>query len=209
MASLGKKILSAFVDMDNSKPTETAPATQQVTRPHISAPQAAPAGTDAGSSKFSEHFNRLFADANLPGPDYYEFSKMTEAMQGIADEKARFCAAFAGLQVQGLDKQKLLSSAQQYLQILEADAAAFNQTLDQALLEKVQSRKKEIAEAQERIQQLSQEIVRLQQQTETLTQEIAVNEAKIESNTAGYTAALNASKNKILIDIDKIYTHIL
>jgi len=157
MASLGKKILSAFVDLDHSTQPEPAPAaTQQVSRPHTAAPQAPPAGTDTGSSKFSEHFNRLFADANLPGPDYYEFSKMTEAMQAIADEKARFCAAFAGLQVQGLDKQKLLSSAQQYLQILEADAVAFHQTIDQALLEKVQTRKKEMAEAQERIQRLSQ-----------------------------------------------------
>ncbi|GGH58708.1 archaellum component FlaC [Filimonas zeae] len=209
MASLGKKILSAFVDMDDSTPTEPAPAaTQHVSRPHTAVPQAPPAGTDNGSSKFSEHFNRLFADANLPGPDYYEFWKMTEAMQAIADEKARFCAAFAGLQVQGLDKQKLLSSAQQYLQILEADAAAFNNTIDQTLLEKVQSRKKEMAGTQEKIQQLSQEIIRLQQHTEVLTQEIAANEAKIESSTAGYATALAASKNKILQNIDKIYTHI-
>lgn len=208
MASLGKKILSAFVEMDDSKTKEKEPETlPQQTFQHVAPQQVTPVTAEAGS-KFSEHFNRLFAEANLPGPDYYEFSKMTEAMQAIADEKARFAAAFAGLQVQGLDKQKLLSSAQQYLQILEADAAAFHNTIDEALLEKVQSRKKEMADTQERIQKLSQEIITLQQHIDTLTQEIAGNEAKIENSTAGYAAALAGSKNKLLHDMEKINKHI-
>src|SRR4051812_32911846 len=105
MPSLGKKLLSAFIELDDARPQEKESATTPVYTPsvHIS--------TDV-SSKFREHFNSLFSEANLPGPGYYEFSKMTAAMQVIADEKSRFCAAFAGLEVQGLDKQKLLSSTQ-------------------------------------------------------------------------------------------------
>jgi predicted nucleic acid-binding Zn-ribbon protein len=209
MASLGKKILSAFVELDNSEPPVTKPAAQPQSAFQAPVRQAAIPATPDGGNKFSEHFNRLFAEANLPGPDYYEFFKMTEAMQVIADEKARFCAAFAGLQVQGLDKQKLLSSAQEYIRILEADAAAFHNTIDAALLEKVQSRKKEMEEAQQRIQQLSQEIVHLQQQLSILTQEIAENETKIEHSTAGYAAALADRRNQLLQDIEKIKQHIL
>ncbi|SIT32126.1 hypothetical protein SAMN05421788_11133 [Filimonas lacunae] len=209
MASLGKKILSAFIEVTDSDQQQAAPETQSHTA--LQAPVSkTETHTDAATgNKFRDHFNKLFADANLPGPDYFEFSKMTEAMQAIADEKARYCAAFAGLQVQGMDKHKLLSSAQQYVQMLEADAAAFHSTIDQTVVEKVQSRKKEIDATQQRIQQLSQEIIQLQKLTETLNNEIAENEQKLENSTAGYAAALAHSKNKLLQDIEKIKQHIL
>jgi hypothetical protein len=204
MPSFGKKILSAFVDLSDEEKQPEA-----VHQPPVSHAPAESAAAPEVNSKFSEHFNKLFADANLPGPDYYEFSKMTEAMQAIADEKARYCAAFAGLQVQGLSKGKLLSSAMEYVQILEADAVSFHNTIDAALSEKVQSRKKEMAEASERIQKLSQEIVTLQQHMDALTKEIAENEAKIEHSAAGYSTAMEYSKHKLLQDIEKIKVHIL
>ena len=46
-------------------------------------------------------------------------------MQAVPDEQVRYITAFAGLSVQGLDKQKLLSTAAQYLQLLETDATNF------------------------------------------------------------------------------------
>lgn len=209
MPSLGKKILSAFIEMEDKEKKETDAAT-----PSVQASPPPPRNTEtrtAGDTdhKFNDYFNKLFADANLPGPDYYEFAKMTEAMHVIKDEGARFSAAFAGLQAQGLDKQKLLSSAQEYLKILDADAAAFHNTVDQALLDKVQNKKKEVDEVQARIQKLSQEIQNLQQQIGVLTQEMAENEAKIENNSSGYEVAMTSSKNKLLQDIEKIKQHIL
>lgn len=202
MASFGKKFLSAFIELDEDQPRDTTPERFIETPVPVTVSAAV-------SNKFSEHFNRLFSEANLPGPGYYEFSKMTEAMLVIADEKARFCAAFAGLQVQGLSKEKLLSSTQEYLQVLNADATAFHNTLNATISEKVQSRKDEVNEAQERIQQLSQEIVNLQQQMALLTKEIAENETKIDTNTAGYTAAMADTRNRLLQDIEKIKEHII
>ena len=106
MASLGKRILSAFVEVTEdeqpvikqgeTKQTPTSISTQSYTT------------LPAAPSKFRDYFDKLLREANIPGPDYFEFSKMTEAMQAITDEKARYSAAFAGLSVQGLDKQKLL-----------------------------------------------------------------------------------------------------
>lgn len=209
MASFGKKLLSAFIEVeDKNTKNEDAAAPPVHASPTPVSRQETRAATET-ESKFSDHFNRLFADANLPGPDYYEFAKMTEAMHVIKDEGARFTAAFAGLQAQGLDKQKLLSSAQEYVKILDADAAAFHNTVDQALLDKVQNKKKEMEQVQDRIQKLSQEIVGLQQQIAALTQEVAENEAKIENSTSGYDAAMTNSRNKLLQDIEKIKQHII
>jgi len=206
MSSIGKKFLSAFVEVTSDKKEEQVTATEPVTmQPHTT---GRPAITE-DNSKFADYFNKLFAEANLPGPDYYEFSKMTEAMLGIPDEKARYCAAFAGLQVQGLDKQKLLQSVQEYQQLLDADAIAFNKTVNTALQEKVTAKKEAIEQAKNEMQQLSQKILQLQQQVTTLADEIAENEAKLEGNKSGYISTLESCHAKLAADIEKIKQYIL
>src|ERR1044072_7196936 len=133
---------------------------------------------------------------------------MIAAMQALPDEQVRYTTAFAGLTVQGLDKQKLLSTAAQYIQILENDAASFHNTVDAALQEKVHEKKKTMAEKANRIQQLTQEITNLQQELQQLQQEILENEEKIEANTGGYKAESEALKNRIATDIEKIKQYI-
>jgi DNA repair exonuclease SbcCD ATPase subunit len=206
MSSIGKKILSAFGEVKEDKEEVRTIADEPVAKPSFI--DSGQQNTDA-NSKFSEYFNKLFAEANRPGPDYYEFSKMTEAMQGITDEKARYCAVFAGLQVQGLDKQKLLQSVQEYQQLLDADAIAFNNSVNATLGEKVTAKKEAIEKAKNEMQQLSQQILNLQQQITTLTEEIAENEAKLESNKSGYISALQSFHAKLAADIEKIKQYIL
>jgi hypothetical protein len=216
MASFGKKILSAFIEINEAEQASPVPHSGQPASnaasvaDHTATPLPAhnTVAPDA-HNKFSDHFNALFAEAHLPGPGYYEFTKMTAAMQMITDEKARYCAAFAGLQVQGLSKGQLLSSALEYLHVLDNDAAAFHETVAAAQSEQVQSRRKEMEEAQTRIQELSQEIMQLQQRVTTLSQEVAENEARIEHNSVGYAAALESVKQQLQQDIEKIKQHVL
>ncbi|HEY4063156.1 MAG TPA: hypothetical protein VGM30_14720 [Puia sp.] len=165
---------------------------------------AAATSTPAGNPRFIEYFDKLFSEANIPGPDYYEFSKMIGAMQAIPDEQARFYAAFAGLQVQGLDKEKLLSTAGEYLRILSADAGHFQATVDSALQEKVQRRTTEAEEKGERIRRLSQEIHELQGQITALQTEIRENKEKIEASSGGYAVESERRKARIEEDIEKI-----
>lgn len=205
MASFGKKFLSAFVEVTDGEKAVTRPeeitdhSTQTVTE------RAVPAGT---AEKFKQYFDKLFSDSNLPGPDYYEFAKMTQAMIGIADEKARYSAAFAGLGVQGLDKNKLLNSTAAYLKILETDAVSFNSTVDAAITEKVQARQQEIQNKQQRIEQLSAEISSLKDQIQLLQIEVNENEEKIENNTGGYKLCSEKMKQEILGDMEKIKQYI-
>ena len=205
MASLGKKILSAFVEVtDEEKPVTKPEETKQYSTPVTETYKASATTTE----KFKQYFDQLFKDANLPGPDYFEFTKMTEAMISIPDEKARYSAAFAGLNVQGLDKQKLLNTATEYLKIIETDANNFDSTVDAALKEKVQGKQQEIEAKQKRIAEISREITDLQNQIQVLQHEVKENEEKIESNTGGYKAASESMKQKILYDIEKIKQHI-
>ncbi|HWB27234.1 MAG TPA: hypothetical protein VG738_17280 [Chitinophagaceae bacterium] len=206
MASLGKKILSAFVEVtDDKQPVAKAEEVQQTSAP---VQRQSFTSMPVASAKFMEYFDKLFSEANIPGPDYYEFSKMTAAMQAIADEKARFSAAYAGLSIQGLDKQKLLSTAAQYLQLLDNDAASFNASVDAALREKVTAKQMEIEAKQQQINELTTQINSLHNLVAALHTEITESEEKIESNTGGYKAALGIMKNRISSDIEKIKQHI-
>jgi peptidoglycan hydrolase CwlO-like protein len=205
MASIGKKILSAFVEVTDAaapvkKPEESNQSSAYTAA--VNAPQ------QADNHRFRQYFENLFKEANLPGPDYYEFSKMIEAMNSIPDEKARYSAAFAGLQVQGLDKQKLLATAAAYLQILDKDAGNFHLTVDAAIQEKVLGKQEEAAAKTTRIQQLTTEINDLQNQVAALSNEIKENEQKLAERTDGYKQAMENMKGRIQQDTEKIKTFI-
>lgn len=206
MANFGKKILAAFVEVtpEKKKVTDTESIPLQPTDAIVS--KVTPAGN---IEKFRQYFDKLFNEANLPGPDYFEFAKMTQAMSGIADEKLRYSSAFAGLTVQGLNKQKLLDTAGAYLQILDTDAANFNNTVDAALAEKVQAKQQEIVTKQQRMEQLQREMTDLQHQIQLLYAEIKENEEKIENNTGGYKQASEDMKRQIQQDIEKIKQYII
>lgn len=207
MASFGKRILSAFVEVKEKgkePPDPVKPSSQSLSataEEHYKPPQQ-------NSDKFRQYFDKLFRDANIPGPDYFEFSKMTEAMNSITDEKSRYSAAFAGLNVQGLDKEKLLSTAAEYLRVLKTDSDNFDSTVDAALREKVHDKQEEIKEKNKRIALLSQEIEDLQQQVKMLNNEIKDNEEKIESNSGAYKIEMEIMTRRILQDIEKIKLHI-
>lgn len=207
MASFGKRILSAFVEVKEKGKEPPAPvklssqSLSAIAEEHYKPPQQ-------NSDKFRQYFDKLFRDANIPGPDYFEFSKMTEAMNSITDEKSRYSAAFAGLNVQGLDKEKLLSTAAEYMRVLKTDADNFDSTVDAALREKVHDKQEEIKEKNKRIALLSQEIEDLQQQVKMLNNEIKDNEEKIESNSGAYKIEMEIMTRRILQDIEKIKLYI-
>ncbi len=205
--SLAKKILSAFVEIDDDKESG------EKTNPGYNAEQnkiasSAAGYTGQGSEKFKQYFNTLFQEANMPGPDYYEFTKMIEAMKTVPEEQQRYTAAFAGLAVQGLDKAKLIDTAKQYLNILDTDAKNFNSTIDATISEKVQAKKTAVTEKAKKIEELSRDITDLNNQMALLTAEIKENEEKIKNSSGSYLAELETMKAKINKEIEKINKYI-
>ncbi|HMI59349.1 MAG TPA: hypothetical protein VK518_00530 [Puia sp.] len=215
MARLGKRLLSAFIETTEDKKEESPDkgmgALSGGAAGAMSAAGSAGAGAAGGNAvdqRFADYFDKLFGEANIPGPDYYEFSKMVRAMQLISDEQSRYHAAFAGLQVQGLDKQKLLSTAAEYLRVLTADANQFQTTVEAALQEKVKSRMAEAEEKGRRIQALSQEILKLQEEIGAMQREIGENKDKLTASSTAYVAESSRRKQEIEADIQKINHYI-
>ncbi len=255
MSNLGKKILSAFVEVRDEETAKSVPAhgdaavkvtpgntpedrgnTAHVSSSAAGSPngvgqslqnaagqssqndarqssqnaagQSSAAPSTETSQRFAEYFDKLFNDANLPGPDYYEFSKMIGAMHLVPDERARYFAAYAGLQVQGLDKQKLLSTAAEYVKILDADASRFQQTVDAAVQEKVSNRSAEAEEKAKRIVLLTQEIQHLRDEIAAIEEEVRQNQEKLSVNGNAYAFESQRRKQQISNDIEKINQYI-
>jgi hypothetical protein len=165
-------------------------------------------------AKFNQHFEDLFEKANLPGPDYFEFSKMCQAM-GTLTEDVRISAAFNGLQVQGLDKQKLLDSATHYIRIIDEDAAKFNSAIDGKLLGDASAKKNlaqeklsSIAKKNEMIAQLQNEILKETQESEQLSNEAIELERKATEKVTTYKLVCEARKSSITADIEKIKVYV-
>jgi uncharacterized protein YoxC len=162
--------------------------------------------------KFIEHFNKLLKDANLPGPDYYEFAQVLEsdAMKNF-DEKTKFSASYASLVSQGLTKEILVSSAKKYIEVIQSDKENFEETLKTKLDSEVGSRQSKIAELQEDIKQKTEQVAELtkaiadaQATIQTLNGEVEEVSGKIKSNETSFITAGESFVKTINSNIEKI-----
>ncbi|MFL5729777.1 MAG: hypothetical protein ACJ75J_09860 [Cytophagaceae bacterium] len=219
MAAFFKKALGIFLEFDedpNAEKTETTETPVSKNPGTTPLTSGKPAMNQADIDKFEKHFEKLFDQANLPGPDYFEFWKMMETLEAhIADEKARISAVYATLTIQGMTKETLVQSASQYKDIIEKDKAQFHNALNEKAKVELESRKglvtdleKRITANSEMIQKLTKEITEAQGKIKTLNTEIVQEEAKLQSVSGGYSLACDAMLSKISKDIQKIQTNI-
>jgi hypothetical protein len=216
------KIAGVFVEKTDS-PKEEKPV-MDTKKSIMSAPNmlgtlsnltAAPAANTAQASsadlsKFVQHFDELFNSANLPGPDYYEFTKMSEAMGALGDE-IKFPAVFNALKVQGLTKTALLNSAQEYIKIIDNDAVQFNAAIDQKVVAEIEANKAKVENLRSTIKNKTDMILALQKEIEQHTQDIQTisssiqdEESKLSIKINSYKTACESKKMAITTDIQKI-----
>jgi len=207
MSGFGKKILGAFVELKDDK-EETDAALVNPSPVQETSYNTQGSSSIGSSDKFRNYFDKLFMDSNIPGPDYFEFSKMVQAMSAIPDEKTKYLTAFAGLSIQGLDKKKLLETATHYLELIDADAKNFHSMVAKTLQEKVTAKKKEMDDKTKRIQDLNREIAELSSGLEAISNEVKDNEEKINANAANYQAEMLQLKDRISQDAQKINQYI-
>jgi hypothetical protein len=212
MAGLFKKAFGLFVEFEeenpqsnSGQPINTGSGTSRpVSQTHV---------LNAGEiDKFEKHFEKMFDQANLPGPDYYEFWKTMETLEAhIPDEKARISATFASLSIQGLTKDHLLQSANKYKELIEIDKSTFEKVVNQKSENDIGQKRKDlkgleekIAKNAELIKRLTQEITDAQTTMGKVKTEIAEEETKLANNKNGYVMASQAMINKIVTDVQKI-----
>ena len=131
----------------------------------------------------------------------------------IPDENTRIATVFASLSIQGLTKEKILSTAAQYSSIIENDKAQFEKAAAEKAAVDIEGRKakvdaleKKIADNSDMIRKLTQEITESHSEIGTLKNEIVAEDTKISASKGSFIIAYQAMYNKINTDIQKINT---
>lgn len=212
MAGIFKKAMGLFVEFE---------VDPQKTTHHTSSPSAPPTRVSPQQvlnaeefDKFEKHFEKLFDQTNLPGPDYYEFMKMMETLEThIKDETARMSATYASLTIQGLTKEKLIETANKYKEVISQDKAQFEKIANDKSERDIGQKRKDLQSLEETIkrhaemiQKLTQEISDSQIAMGKLKATITEEETKLAKNKQGYLLACEAMMRKIADDITKIQT---
>lgn len=117
-----------------------------------------------------QYFERLIADANTKNPmfqgiDFKEFVDSKLDIDGITDEALRYQTAFNIFKTSGLTKAKLLSTGQEYINIIGKDLNNFQGAHAQLF-------RKELGQNEMLIQTKVQELQQLTQKTNALKKEI-------------------------------------
>lgn len=162
------------------------------------------------ADEFSKYFQDIMDKANLPGPDYYEFSKALDSMKGMPlSDQQRFVTVFAGFAAQGVKPQALVDAANQYLNIL-------NQKKESEFEASVKAAQGQVDQKKQKIEQLTKEnadlTAKIQQNTTdmmTLNNEVMDMQGKLESKKTTFAMSFQNFTQKILADIEKIKTYLI
>lgn len=196
------------VNSTDNKPTanntsQTAPATL------ATAPVAA---TGKVSDKFYEILFGAMETNNQPGFDYLEFKKSLQTLAKMPmDEATRYSSAYAAAQAMGVSNQQLNDSAQFYLNILKAEDAKFQESVNQQRQKQIGSKEKAIADLDatikakgEQIAKLTQEIAAHQEDMSKMKAEISDAVVKIETTLSDFHATYSDLVGQIGEDVEKI-----
>ena len=173
-------------------------------------PTYSQSGTIAGPlPEHEQYFERLIDEANAKNPffqgtDFKEFVDSKVDIDDITDETIRYRTAFNVLKSTGLTKEKLLTTGQEYLNIIGRDLNAFQAAHAQQYQKEVRQKELLIQKKAEELQALSQRINTLKTEINTLTQDINLTKDKLNITKNSFLLAGENKQTQIQTELQKI-----
>jgi hypothetical protein len=232
--SLLKQILSPFVEFEGDKKKEPEPVTETRPPfiPNYSEPVEENAkhplitGTNATAFSFEptttagtnitqvlpehkQYFEKLIDEANAKNPlfqgtDYKEFIDSKIDIDNITDEETKYRTAFNVLKRTGLTKKNLISTAQEYHNIIGRDLNAFQSAQTQQYQKEVKQREQLIQKKAEELQALSAKTNVLKKEISQLSQEMVETKNKLNLTKNSFLLAGENMQNEIQTELQKI-----
>ena len=173
-------------------------------------PAYSPAGTIAEPlPEHKQYFERLIDEANRTNPffqgaDFKEFVDTKIDIDDITDENIKYTTAFNVLKSTGLTREKLLSTGQEYLNVIGRDLNAFQSAHAQQYKKEVEQKELLVQKKAEELQALTQKINALKTEINQLTQDINLTKDKLSTTKNSFLLAGEKKQKEIQTELQKI-----
>jgi uncharacterized protein YukE len=156
-----------------------------------------------------EYFEKLIDDANATNPafqgtDFKEFVDSKVDIDDIQDEAIKYRTAYNVLKSTGLTKEKLLSTGQEYLNIIGRDMNAFQGAHAMKYQKEVRQKEQQIQKKAEELQAITQRINALKAEINQLTQDINLTKDNLNTIKNSYLLAGENKQQEIQTELQKI-----
>ncbi len=201
-------------------PPVVPPATENAQHPLVTGnspvapanqtPTYSPSGTIVKSlPEHEQFFERLIEEANARNPlfqgtDYKEFIDSKVDIDDITDEALKYRTAFNILKGNGLTKEKILSTGQEYLNLIGRDLNAFQSAQAQQYQKEVRPKEEQIQKKAEELQALTQKINALKKEINQLTQDINLTKDQLNTTKNSFLLAGENKQKEIQSELQKI-----
>lgn len=200
-----KKFLSHFIEFDDEKTEPISNSPTNLNSVHTPYETQKISVSGENNSQIDSHFEDLFTEANLPGPDYYELTKTMKTLEPhIPIQSNRLKAAYATLQTQGLTKEVLVSSAKKYIEIVKLDSDQVKSAAADKTKIDIEAKKLRASEIEGEIANLEKKITEMKLEKESLIKSAIEAENKINSRLSDYQIKSTSAIKKIENDINEI-----
>ena len=168
------------------------------------------------SQKFVNILFKVLREKDLDGFDYMEFKKSLQSLKKMdMGIETRIKSAYAMAQTMGVDKARLLETANYYIGILKQEEQKFEQALENQQQKQVDDKKAKIAQTKSSIakkeaqlKKLEAEVAQHKQQIDNLQQEMKEAATKIADTKNDFIASYNSLVNQIKQDMKHINDYI-
>lgn len=165
--------------------------------------------------QFVEHLLKAIETNNLDGIDYLEFKNTLQSFAKMPmDENLRFQSALTAVKTMGASEQKILDSAQFYLDILAKEEASFMNAVKRGKSQKVDGELQRIEQLKAQREEKVKQIEKMKADIENITKEInGVSEKvmddqiKIDTKRNHFYASYEFVVNQIKADISNLKKH--
>jgi len=172
-------------------------------------------GDGVFDKNFNDSFQKLIADNNIQGIDYFEFAQSLKGMNGTAglNEATSFQSVYNILKVgdPSLTKEKLLQAVDHYIGVLRAEEADFKSEMIESTEQEVVARRQkaeslnaENKDLVQQIQNLNEKIQKNNEDCVMLNSEAANAEAKIGQTHKNFITTLAYVVSTLETDKEKI-----
>lgn len=168
------------------------------------------------SQKFIDILFSAMRQNDLDGFDYMEFKKSLQSLKKMdMPTETRIQSAYAMAETMGADKNRLLETAQHYIDILKTEQQKFEHALGNQQDKQVESKKTKIDQLSDTIEKKKAQIKKLEaevaehnKQINNLQTEIKDATTKIADTKNDFIASFNSLVNQIKLDMKHINDYI-